>query len=80
MEYREDDFLLLSGIQHFAFCRRQWALIYIEGVWDENGRTAEGRLLVLVKSLPARGAWIEIDLCCGSACASIVAPRTGSVD
>ena len=45
MEYREDDFLLLSGIQHFAFCRRQWALIHIEGVWDENGRTAEGRLL-----------------------------------
>ena len=25
-----DDYLLLSGIQHFAFCRRQWALIHIE--------------------------------------------------
>ena len=45
MEYREEDFLMLSGIQHFAFCRRQWALIHIEGVWEENGRTAEGRLL-----------------------------------
>ena len=44
-EYREDDFLMLSGIQHFAFCRRQWALIHIEGVWEENARTAEGRLL-----------------------------------
>lgn len=44
-EYREEDFLMLSGIQHFAFCRRQWALICIEGIWDENGRTAEGRLL-----------------------------------
>ena len=30
MEYREDDFLMLSGIQHFIFCRRQWALIHIE--------------------------------------------------
>ena len=26
MEYREDDFLMLSGIQHFIFCRRQWPL------------------------------------------------------
>ena len=25
--YREDEYLLLSGIQHFVFCRRQWALI-----------------------------------------------------
>ena len=22
--YKEEDFLQLSGIQHFAFCRRQW--------------------------------------------------------
>lgn len=36
---------MLSGIQHFAFCRRQWALIHIEGVWEENARTAEGRIL-----------------------------------
>ena len=44
-EYREEDFLMLSGIQHFAFCRRQWALIHIDGVWDENARTMEGQLL-----------------------------------
>ena len=25
-----DDYLLMSGIQHFAFCRRQWALIHLE--------------------------------------------------
>lgn len=41
---REDDFLALSGIQHFCFCRRQWALIHIENQWQENLRTAEGRL------------------------------------
>lgn len=41
----EDDYLMLSGIQHFAFCRRQWALIHIEQQWEENGRTMEGKLL-----------------------------------
>lgn len=45
MEYDEEDFLLLSGIQHFAFCRRQWALIHIEQVWQENVRTIEGQFL-----------------------------------
>ena len=45
MEYQEDDYLLLSGIQHFAFCRRQWALIHIEQQWAENIRTFEGRVL-----------------------------------
>ncbi|MDO4548056.1 MAG: CRISPR-associated protein Cas4 [Clostridia bacterium] len=37
--------LLLSGIQHFAYCRRQWALIHIEGQWAENLRTVGGQLL-----------------------------------
>lgn len=44
MEYKED-FLQLSGIQHFLFCRRQWALIHIEKQWEENLRTTEGQLL-----------------------------------
>lgn len=42
--YDEEDFLMLSGIQHFAYCRRQWALIHIEQQWAENGRTAEGQI------------------------------------
>lgn len=45
MSYREEDYLQLSGIQHFLFCRRQWALIHIEKQWEENLRTAEGRLM-----------------------------------
>lgn len=45
MEYKEEDYLMLSGIQHFAFCRRQWALIHIEQVWEENLRTVEGSLM-----------------------------------
>ena len=41
----EDDLLALSGIQHFAFCPRQWALIHIECQWKESDRTTEGRFL-----------------------------------
>lgn len=43
--YSEDDMLPLSGVQHFAFCPRQWALITIEQLWDDNSLTAEGVLL-----------------------------------
>ena len=43
--YKEEEFLQLSGIQHFAFCRRQWALAYIEMQWQENVRTVEGKIL-----------------------------------
>ncbi len=41
----EEEYLLISGIQHFVFCRRQWALIHIEDAWEENQLTAEGRLM-----------------------------------
>lgn len=44
MEYTEDEYLLLSGIQHFSFCRRQWALIHVEQQWQENLLTVEGML------------------------------------
>lgn len=46
MDYKEqDDYLMLSGIQHFQFCKRQWALIHIEQQWEENVRTIEGQHL-----------------------------------
>ena len=45
MMYSEDDYLQLSGIQHFAFCRRQWALIHIEQQWEENLRTTDGKIM-----------------------------------
>ena len=44
-EYTTEDLLPLSGIQHFLFCRRQWALIHIEQQWKENALTAEGRIM-----------------------------------
>ena len=44
-EYTAEDLLPISGIQHFLFCRRQWALIHIENQWKENQFTAEGHIL-----------------------------------
>jgi CRISPR-associated exonuclease Cas4 len=43
--YSEENFLMLSGIQHFAFCERQWALIHLEQQWQENRLTSEGKHL-----------------------------------
>ena len=37
--------LMLSGIQHYRFCPRQWALIHLEQQWDNNRLTIEGQLL-----------------------------------
>src|SRR5699024_285683 len=42
--YKEDEYLLISGIQHFIFCRRQWALIHIEQLWAENYFTIDGQI------------------------------------
>jgi CRISPR-associated exonuclease Cas4 len=44
MSDSEEELLPLSGIQHFTFCRRQWALIHLEGQWAENLRTTQGQL------------------------------------
>ena len=45
MNRAEEHWLLFSGLQHFAFCRRQWALIHIENQWAENFRTVDGHLM-----------------------------------
>lgn len=65
----DDDALPISGLQHLAFCPRQWALIHLERVWVENVRTAEGRLLHERADLPGesrrasvrtvRGMWLR---------------------
>lgn len=43
-EYNQEDYLMLSGIQHYVFCKRQWALIHIEKVWVENYHTVIGNI------------------------------------
>ena len=57
MIYSEDDFLQLSGLQHFVFCRRQWALIHIENQWEENYRTVDG-----TNRLSNHGRGLAIDI------------------
>ena len=40
-----DEPLMISALQHFVFCRRQWALIHVEQLWKDNIRTVEGNLM-----------------------------------
>lgn len=42
----ENDFsITLNSLQHFAYCQRQWALIFIEGYWLDNYKTVEGNIV-----------------------------------
>ena len=45
MEYSDEDFLQISGLQHFKFCKRRWALIHLEQQWADNFRTVDGSLM-----------------------------------
>lgn len=45
MVYAEEDFRMISKLQHFAFCRRQWALIHLEQEWSDNFLTAQGNII-----------------------------------
>lgn len=45
MAYDEESLLALSGIQHFAHCPREWALIHVEQEWRDNVPTIEGKHL-----------------------------------
>ena len=45
LAYDEDDYLMLSGIQHFYFCKRQWGLIHLEQQWKDNEATVHGQML-----------------------------------
>lgn len=45
MVYAEEDFRMISELQHFAFCRRQWALIHLEQEWSDNFLTAQGNII-----------------------------------
>lgn len=71
-----EDFILISGLQHLLFCPRQWALIHMEGVWEENTLTARGRVLhekahsgadesrpglIVARALPLRCERLNID-------------------
>ncbi len=39
------DYLVISGLKHFHFCKRRWALRDIECQWAENALTLDGHYL-----------------------------------
>ncbi len=43
--FTEDDFILISALQHYVYCPRQCALIHVEDVWRENLYTTRGNIL-----------------------------------
>ena len=43
--YSDDEMVMISALQHCLFCRRQCALIHLEGAWSENYLTATGRTM-----------------------------------
>ncbi len=43
--YREDQFLPIVGVQHYLFCPRQCALIFLEQLWVDNYLTASGTVM-----------------------------------
>ena len=55
IEYGDEDLLMLSGIQHITFCKRQWALIHIEQQWAENNLTIEGNWMHQKVDAPTSG-------------------------
>lgn len=36
---------MISALQHYAYCPRQFALIHVEQAWEDNQFTAEGQVL-----------------------------------
>lgn len=45
MPYSDDDCIAISGLQHLAFCKRQWGLIHLNQEWAENYLTAQGKIM-----------------------------------
>ena len=43
--FTEDDFIMISALQHYVYCPRQCALIHVEDAWNENVFTVRGNIL-----------------------------------
>ena len=43
--YVEDDFIMISALQHYVYCPRQCGLIHVDDVWHENLYTVRGNIL-----------------------------------
>ena len=45
MMFNEDDFIMISALQHYVYCPRQCGLIHVDDVWHENLYTVRGNIL-----------------------------------
>lgn len=45
MTYTEDDFIMISALQHYVYCPRQCGLIHVDDGWRENLFTTRGNIL-----------------------------------
>lgn len=43
--FNEDNFILLSALQHYIFCPRQCGLIHVDDAWQDNLFTVRGEIL-----------------------------------
>jgi CRISPR-associated exonuclease Cas4 len=43
--YTEDNFIMISALQHYVYCPRQCGLIHVDDVWQENVYTVRGNIL-----------------------------------
>jgi CRISPR-associated exonuclease Cas4 len=43
--FTEEDFIMISALQHYVYCPRQCALIHVEDAWSENLFTVRGNIL-----------------------------------
>ena len=43
--YTEDDFIMISALQHYVYCPRQCGLTHVDDVWQENLFTTRGNIM-----------------------------------
>jgi CRISPR-associated exonuclease Cas4 len=41
----EEDYIMISALQHYVFCPRQCGLIHVEKLWVENALTIQGNIM-----------------------------------
>lgn len=78
--YTEDNLLLISALQHLAFCERQWGLMYLENIWAENLFTAEGKVLHLRPDEPETESRVDLRIARGLRLRSLRLGLTGIAD
>jgi CRISPR-associated exonuclease Cas4 len=78
--YSEDELLPLSALQHVIFCPRRAALVHVEGVWDENRLTMQGRILHGRTHIPGTESRVDVRIARGLSIRSLRLGVSGKAD